>query len=129
MTEKLRLRLRRGLSEAWWPGDASRTQEDGFEFGTKAVSAPSRSQALRGKARSVRCCSSGGSPCFWLPLSFRWGTHILDKTRRYRLPVPVNGALCYYDYVQPRAPGTGLSRDMIVKQKLGLKEIKLPCQK
>lgn len=36
MTEKLRLRLRRGLSEAWWPGDASRTQEGGFEFVMKA---------------------------------------------------------------------------------------------
>lgn len=53
MTEKLRLRLRRGLSEAWWPGDASRTREGGFEFGTKAVSAPSWSRALGGKARSV----------------------------------------------------------------------------
>lgn len=40
MTEKLRLRLQRGLSEAWWPGDASRTQEGGFEFGRTAVSAP-----------------------------------------------------------------------------------------
>lgn len=36
-------------------------------------------------------------------------THFLDKTRGYRLPVPVNGSLCNYDYVQPRAPRAGLS--------------------
>lgn len=68
--------------------------------------------------------STGGSPCFWLPLSFQSGTHVLDKTRGYRLPVPVNGSLRYDDYVQPRAPGTRLSRDPIAKQKRGLKQIK-----
>lgn len=39
--------------------------------------------------------------------------------------MPVDGSLCYYDYVQPRAPGTRLSRDMIVKQNCGLKQIKV----
>lgn len=52
---------------------------------------------------------SVGSPCFWLPLSLHSGTHFLDKTRGYRLPMPVNGSLCNYDYVQPCAPGTGLN--------------------
>lgn len=38
--------------------------------------------------------------------------------------MPVNGSLRYDDYVQPRAPGTRLSRDPIAKQKRGLKQIK-----
>lgn len=53
------------------------------------------------------------SPCFWLPLSLHSGTHILDNTRGYRLPMPVNGSLCNYDYVQPCAPGTGLNHRTI----------------
>lgn len=52
---------------------------------------------------------SFGSPCFWLPLSLHWGTHIFDKTRGYRFPMPVNGSLCYYDYVKPCASGTSLN--------------------
>lgn len=51
------------------------------------------------------------SPCFWLPLSLHSGTHILDKTRGYRLPMPVNGSLRNYDYIQPCAPGTGLNHE------------------
>lgn len=60
---------------------------------------------------------SVGSPCFWLPLSFLSDTHILNKTRSYRLPMPVNGSFCNYDYVEPCAPGTGLSHDVFTKQK------------
>lgn len=69
--------------------------------------------------RRFGICGSGDwypavrSPCFWLPLSLHSGTHILDKTRGYRLPVPVNGSLCNYDYVQPCAPRTGLNRRTI----------------
>lgn len=49
------------------------------------------------------------SPCFWLPLSSHLSTHILDITRGYRLSMPINGSLCNYDYVQPCAPGPGLN--------------------
>lgn len=96
----------------------SRTEENGFELVMKAAGRQLSWARLCGGKVSSRChCSSAGSPCFWLPLSFHSGTHILDKTRRYRLPVPVNRSLCYYDYVQPCAPGTGLIHDVIVKQR------------
>lgn len=62
-------------------------------------------------------CNSGSkdwfpsvrSPCFQLPLSLQSDTHILYFTRGYRLSMPVNGSLCNYDYVEPCAPGAGLS--------------------
>lgn len=42
------------------------------------------------------------------PPRARSGTHILHNTRGNRLPMPVNGSLSDYDYVQPRAPGARL---------------------
>lgn len=122
MTEKLRLWLPGGLSEAW----QTPTRTDSrlfvcllFCFFLSAVKRIRLADKWVGRTDGCyllaellglipirRLSMLLASPLFGADTA---GTHFLDKARGYWLPVPVNGSLRNYDYVQPRAPRAGLS--------------------
>lgn len=70
-------------------------------------------EALRLDSRPSALHASG-FPSLWQE---RACTHFLDKTRGNWLPVPVNGSLRNYDYVQPRAPRAGLSGERCLQSR------------